>query len=243
LTGPLAIKRSGRETLGDDTTGWHDGYGHLNFRILDDWGLPSMTFRQFLRSSEEMMNTKMNRRIPGSVAIYCVTFIGLLLLPCTVLAQTSAKTSPVIVTNTTANPVPITGRVDVGTPTVKLDPDNNTVRLDPSATRIDFRGVAHNWAIGQTYVLGHVTENYSRIKICVRNAPTSPDQQDVVARVISRNVYDAVFDFEIGRLTAVRGGPAECKVFDLPGYQILVVIEGPLNTAGIVSVGLWGQPN
>ena len=185
----------------------------------------------------------MNKTRRTAFAAFCGLVTVLHLLHATGDAQATTKSLPVTVANTTTNPVPVIGQVNVGTPTVKLDPNNNTVRLERSVNRIDFIGFNHNWAEGQTYVISHLTENYSRLKICVKNAPTSSSNQDVIARVISRNVYTVAFDFELDSLYAPRGGPGNCKVYDFPGYQIIVGIEGPLNTAGTVSVGLWGQPN
>ena len=173
------------------------------------------------------------------------------------------ETKPVVVVNTPDNPVPVTGSVQVtntptvearqsgpwnvaleGTPTFKIDPNNNTVRMDPSVRAIDFHGFSHNWGQGQIYGVTQYTQHYSRLKVCVKNSPTGLGLQDALVKVLSRNLNgENISDFEIGRFFAPRSGAAVCNVHDLPGWLTVVSIESEVNTAGTVSLGLFGQPN
>lgn len=173
--------------------------------------------------------------------------ISLLQLQSGVLAQSGSgtKTTPVVVTNTPTVEARQSGSWNValeGTPTFKIDPNNNTVRLDPSAKPIEFHGYSFDWFQGRIFGLSQSTLNYSRLKVCVQHEPTGLVQQDAIVSVRSRILLATnSFVFDIGRFAAPAYSPA-CNVYELPGPSIIVSIEG-VNTSGTVSVGLFGQSN
>ena len=175
--------------------------------------------------------------------------LGLTQLQNDIFAQTGSgtKTTSVVVTNTPTVEARQSGPWTValeGTPTFKIDPNNNTVRLDPSVRPVDFFGSLFDWTQGRFFAVTQSTQQYSRLKVCVQNEPTGQIRQDALVRVLSRNpTFGREWTFEIDRFTAPQLAGAACKVYDLPGGITTVSIEGELNTSGSVSVGLWGQPN
>ena len=97
----------------------------------------------------------MKKNILATFAIFCVSLVGLTLLSGTARAQSATKTTVVTVTNTTCNPVPVTGGVAItNTPTVQLDQSANTVKIDPNSnvctTCSAKRGA--DWSSGTVYV-------------------------------------------------------------------------------------------
>jgi hypothetical protein len=171
-------------------------------------------------------------------------------------AQGQRQDMPVIVTNTTANPVPVTGQVNIntlpavdakqsgawnvgiaGTPTVKLDATDNTVRLD---RRLNYQRVeTFTWSgQGSEAVTTNFTDEFSKIRVCVAHTGPNPIQVNVFSLVSDATdpaVYFTYDAFIIGSPNTV------CKIYELPGESTQVLLSNTgHNATGIARVALVG---
>lgn len=172
------------------------------------------------------------------------------------------KAAPVNVTNTTANPVPVSGGVAVtntptvdarqsgawnvgitGTPTVQLDPTANTVKLDSNANTVKLersrsyqRAEEVIWTgQGQDAWTTNFSNEFEKVSVCV--AHTGPSQIQV-------NVYSFVAGsehaFYFTRDVFVIGSPnTVCKLYELMGsaFQVQILNTGN-NASGLARVGI-----
>src|SRR5437868_3541099 len=93
----------------------------------------------------------MKRKGSNTYTIICaVVFVGLLMLQTSARAQQSSKNTPVVVTNTNANPVPVAGSVTTAArPTVQL---LNAINAEVLA------GELRMWKID--------VRNFSKVRVC-----------------------------------------------------------------------------
>ena len=170
--------------------------------------------------------------------------IAVALVPTTASAQ---KAAPVVVTNTTASPVPVTGGVAVtntptvdakqsgawnvgitGTPTVKLGP-HERIQINRNSVS---NSETFSWT-GQGSVFSFQwTEPLERARLCVANGGPNP----VVANV---NALIGEQEFNLDQFQVANN--VVCRVFDIPGaYLYVTVYNTGGNTTGNVRVGYWG---
>jgi hypothetical protein len=191
-------------------------------------------------------------RILAIVAI----FGGLTLLQTVAPAQRPA--SPVEVTNTTANPVPVTGGVAItnsptvdarqsgqwnvgisGTPTVQLDPAANIVRV---ARAKSYQRAEETIWTGQASDAWTTngTDLFDKISVCVAHSAPNAIQVNVFSLVVD-SAGGSSFFFTRDRF--VIGSPdTVCKLYDLLGgsTQVQVLNTGNNNT-GMTRVGIVGR--
>jgi hypothetical protein len=171
-------------------------------------------------------------------------------------AQAQRQDAPVVVTNTTANPVPVTGQVNVGTlpavdakqsgvwnvgitgtPTVKLDSTTNTVQVERGLNYQ--RTEAISWTgQGSEAFTTNFTDKFSQIRVCVAHTGPNPIQVNVFSLISDAThpsafvTYDA---FIIGSPNTV------CKIYELPGASTQVLLSNTgNNTTGIARFALIG---
>lgn len=177
--------------------------------------------------------------------------LSLTILFCLVLGQAAAlaqKSSNVTVTNTTSNPVPVSGGVAVTSmPGVQIDPSSNTVKLDPnantvrlaqnSAVNVATSTIANvetfNWT-GQPSVFSFQwTERLSKARLCV--AHTGANQVVIGVNSVIGNTEFTIDQFSIVSPNTV------CRIYDVPGSYLYVTAHNTGgNAAGLVRIGYWG---
>lgn len=180
-----------------------------------------------------------------SLTSMATTFLCFLLMSATALSQ---KTSNVTVTNTAADPVPVTGSVSVTTiPGVQLDPNGNTVKLDSNANTVRLAQNAavniatstianvesFNWT-GQSSVFSFQwTERLSKARVCV--AHTGANQIVIGVNSLIGESEFAIDQFSIASPNTV------CRIYEIPGEYLYVRAHNTgANAAGLVRIGYWG---
>ncbi|SRR6266545_2308023 len=175
------------------------------------------------------------------VAVFLFS-IGIFVTP----AQGQRTEIPVVVTNTTANPVPVTGQISIGTlpavdakqsgiwtvgiagtPTVKVDRVPNYQRLET----VTWSGQASEaWTT-------NYTDRFSKFRVCVAHTGPNPIQVNIYSYIYD-GTNAAYFTYDI----FVIGSPnTVCKVYDLPGASIQVQLANTgNNTSGIARFALVG---
>ena len=161
-------------------------------------------------------------------------------------AQGQKPETPVIVTNTTANPVPVTGQVNIGTlpavdakqsglwtvgiagtPTVQVDRRPNSQRVET----VTWSGQ------GSEAFTTNSTDRFSKLRVCVAHTGPNPIQVNVFS-LISDGTNAAFFTYD----AYVIGSPnTVCKVYELPGVSTQVqLLNTGNNTSGIARFALVG---
>jgi len=161
-------------------------------------------------------------------------------------AQGQRMETPVVVTNTTANPVPVTGQVNIGTlpavdakqsgswtvgitgtPTVQVDREQNYQRVET----VSWTGQ------GSEAWTTNYTDRFSKFRVCVAHTGPNPIQVNVYS-YLSGSTSSAYFTYDI----FVIGSPnTVCRVYDLPGASVQVQLANTGgNTSGIARFALVG---
>lgn len=186
------------------------------------------------------------------------------------VAQPAPKGAPVVVQNTTTNPVPVTGGVTVtNTPTVQIDPNANVVKLDPSATpgvqvvssqsspvyivpiaplpiKRDtgtegrhFVGAAQDWSTSTADLHAYSDDGQpyaSKVWACVSNKAPQPVEVSVYTLIgWGSTLDDEYFSLDHFQLPANNDS---CKVYDVPGFYIEVIVQAIANTTGRAVIGI-----
>jgi hypothetical protein len=221
---------------------------------------------EFDRRRKRKMNNKSKKTVNRNIFRTVLTVIGVFVLGLTHLhgtanAQGSGKSAPVVVTNTTANPVPVTGGVAVtnsaanpvpvavtgtpvvnasqngtwnvgiaGTPTVKIDPDANTIKLPQKENIANVE--SFNWTGQQSVFSFQWAAPLDKIRVCVANGGLNT----VVANI---NTVIGTTQFNLDQFQVSQN--VVCRVFDAPGsYLYVTVYNTGANNTGNVRVGYWG---
>lgn len=154
--------------------------------------------------------------------------------------------TPVIVTNTSANPVPVTGQVNIGTlpsvdakqsglwtvgitgtPTVQVDRRTNYQRVET----VTWSGQ------GSEAFTTNSTDRFSKLRVCVAHTGPNPIQVNVFS-LVSDGTNAAFFTYD----AFVIGSPnTVCKIYELPGASTQVLLSNTgNNTSGIARLALAG---
>ena len=161
-------------------------------------------------------------------------------------AQAQKPDTPVVVTNTAANPVPVTGQVNVGTlpavdakqsglwtvgitgtPTVQVERRSNYQRVET----VTWSGQ------GSEAFTMNSTEKLSKFRVCVAHTGPNPIQVNVFS-LVSDGSNAAFFTYD----AFIIGSPnTVCKVYELPGVSIQVLLSNTgNNTSGIARFAFVG---
>ena len=199
----------------------------------------------------------MKHNIFGMFSI--IAGILILCLQGTTIAQKATGTAPVTVTNTTANPVPVTGTVAAtitgtvevtNTPTVNAKQSGNwsvdilgtpTVKVAPAGGV--FTGKYQYWtdSVADVRVFSKSDDEapYSKVWVCVKNAAPQPIGVHIFT-FIPYPGHDPVdlnkIYFELDSFALPTGN--SCKVYDAPGYYVQAIAQANGNTSGYVSIGI-----
>jgi len=195
----------------------------------------------------------MDTKEPTAFAI----IIGIFLL-CLALFNTTIqaqKNAPVTVTNTTANPVPVSGAVVItnvpmvdaysrqsgdwtvsiaGTPTVRIDPEREVITRRPESL---LNVETYNWTGQERHFFFQSSSRLSQARVCIHHQATNPIQ--IVVRSSIGIGDDGIFDIDNYQINTPS---TVCKVYDAPGQTLLVYANnlGLLNTTGKVRFGFVG---
>jgi hypothetical protein len=172
--------------------------------------------------------------------------VAVCLLASVAHAQGQRQETPVTVTNTAANPVPVTGQVNIGalpaidakqngpwtvgitgTPTVQVDRETNYQRVETVT-----------WAgQGTEAWTTNYTDKFSKFRVCVAHTGPNPIQVNIYS-FVSGSTSAAYFTYDI----FVIGSPnTVCRVYDLPGASIQVQLANTGgNASGIARFALVG---
>jgi hypothetical protein len=159
--------------------------------------------------------------------VYTVFFVGLVMLQSSASAQQGSKNTPVIVTNTNANPVPVTGSVTTASrPTVQL---LNAINAEVLA------GEQRVWKID--------VRNFSKIRVCTipREGGSFPVYiTDLPLASDGQSFGDGVF------LAAAGGENLAlynfCQILDvLPNSDIYLTVQNTSEVTARGNVKVWGQ--
>ena len=195
------------------------------------------------------------------IVAFGIVLIGLTQLLGTANAQELlGPVRPVVVVNTPDKPVPVTGSVQIsgglqvtntptvdarqsgpwsvavsGTPTVGIDPDNNTVRVARNGTRL-----VSNRNIG--YFSDSITPNivdiseYSKVRIQFANSGNSDVQVTIFSQDLSALPQVYLFEYEVFTVPAL--GRVN-KLYDTLGTMVNMQFTSSGN--GSVRVGVFGN--
>jgi hypothetical protein len=183
-------------------------------------------------------------------SISYITVCGLILFTLLSIPVQAQKAAPVTVVNTTQNPVPVQGSVQVtNTPSVQIDPNANTVKLDPATNVVKLDPSASNlvnlrrnqianvetfnWT-GQTSVFSFQwAEPLAKARMCVAHTGANAVVVNVNSVIGSQEF--TIDSFQIASPNTV------CRVYDIPGSYLYVTVHNVgSNNAGLVRVGYWG---
>ena len=192
---------------------------------------------------------------PLLAAAACILAVGIHVTQ----AQPPRPDAPVVVTNTSSNPVPVSGQVNIGTlpavdarqsgawnvgitgtPTVKLDPTANTVRVD---RRENFqRAETVNWS-GQpdeAFTMNG-TDRFSKMRVCIAHTGPNPIQVNVFSLVIPSDGQGAPLFFTYDAFV-IPSPNTVCRIYELPGGSTQVKISNTgNNTSGLTRFALVGN--
>jgi hypothetical protein len=162
------------------------------------------------------------------------------------LAQGGGGTreQPVVVTNTTANPVPVAGGVSItNTPTVKLDPNENIVRIGRSTTVL---------LLTETFLIPNGTHTpelmidtaeYETIRVCTSFSIGAPANVSIntlsteATGFVTRHRLDSFTAPENSGSTGVLSSGV-CRAFVAPGTRMSIQVR---NVQGSVGIAVWGR--
>ena len=183
--------------------------------------------------------------------IVAMIFAGVV-IACASQQISAQRAAPVNVTNTTANPVPVSGGVSVtntptvdarqsgtwnvgisGTPSVKLDATANTVKVERATSYQRAEEVIWTGQGQDAWTTNFA--NTEKVSVCVAHTGPSAIQINVYSLVIgSEHAFFFTRDiFVIGSPNTV------CKLYDLMGsaFQVQILNTGN-NTTGLARVGI-----
>lgn len=164
--------------------------------------------------------------------------------------------SPVLVVNKPANPIPVAGEVNIGTipavdakqsgtwnvgvtgtPTVKLDPNANTVKVDRRENVERVQTV--NWT-GQPddAVTTNSTDRFSKMRVCIAHAAPNAIQVNVFS-LLSDSFEPTASAFFTYDAFVITTPSTVCRTYDLPGVSVQVKITNTGNNAsGLTRFGI-----
>lgn len=211
------------------------------------------------------MTLKKHSFIVFTISIVCA------LAALTVGAQTDeplGPTKPVVVVNTPANPVPVTGQLNIGniptvdarqsgpwivgisgTPTVKLDPTANTVQFASRGTNLVFdSGVLNYSEDGNSLTFGPLdVRAFSKIRVGINNMGFHDIDIFVRTSLVDSNPHLGN-SFSVDRFSVEdsegdmdRGGPSISKVYEVVGTKLFVTVSFRNQTEGQYRIAVFGN--
>jgi hypothetical protein len=198
-------------------------------------------------------------------AVFCLAAPGALNAQ---IEEPIGPPKPVVVTNTTANPVPVTGQLNIGntptvdarqsgswivgingTPTVKLDPTANTVQFTPRGTKLVFdSGVLIYSEDGTSLTFGPLDISaYSKIRLGVNNMGFHDIDIIVRTALVDSNPHLGNA-FSVDRFSVEdsegdfdRGGPSVSKLYEVVGTKLFVTVSFRGQTEGQYRIAVFGN--
>lgn len=174
---------------------------------------------------------------------------------------------PVIVTNTAANPVPVSGQISIGnmpavdarqsgiwnvgingTPTVKIDPTANTIQFTPRGTKLVFDSGSLVYSEdGASLTFGPLDVSaYSKIRLGVNNSGFHDIDIFVRTSLVDSNPHLGNA-FSIDRFSVEdsegdfdRGGPSVSKLYEVVGTKLFVTVSFRGQTEGQYRIAVFG---
>jgi len=197
------------------------------------------------------------RRSNSSAIICAVFFVALALLQTSADAQSGTKSAPVTVTNTTANPVPVTGGVAItntpsvdarqsgtwnvgiaGRPTVGIDPGQNTVTATSGASVLVLSRI-FSFPFS-SHGVDLVIES-SKARVCANNTGNNNAIDVDINAVIPPLGEQAGFLIRMDNFTVPAGGFV-CKVYEvMPIVTSIDIFNQNVNTTGQVKLAIFRQ--
>ena len=177
-------------------------------------------------------------------------------------------TRPVVIFNTPANPVSVSGQITIenmpavdarqsgawsvgilGTPTVRLDPNANTIQFTPRATRLVFdSGELVYSEDGTSLTFGPLdVSTYSKIRLGVNNMGSHDIDIFVRTSLVDANPnlgnafsVDS-FSVEDSLGSIVRGGPSVSKLYEVVGTKLFITVSFRNETEGKYRIAVFGN--
>ena len=188
----------------------------------------------------------MNYNSLRTLVITCGMFLVGLALQNTAQAQGGGGTRelPVVVTNTTANPVPVAGGLAItNTPTVKLDPNENAVRIARTATMQILSETFSSASGGTTPEWMIDTAEFETIRVCASFSIGIP--ATVYIRTLSTDASGFVTRHRLDQFTAPENPGSTgvlssgiCRTFVASGTRVSIQVT---NVQGYVGIAAWGR--
>jgi hypothetical protein len=175
---------------------------------------------------------------------------------------------PVVVVNTPANPVPVSGQISIGnmpavdarqsgtwnvgingTPTVKIDPTSNTIQVAPRGTKLVFdSGLLVYSEDGSSLRFGPIDVSaFSKIRLGVSNGGFHHIDIFVRTSLVDSNpmlengfTLDS-FSVEDSEGDFDRGGPSVTKLYEVVGTKLFVTVSFRGQTEGRYRIAVFGN--
>lgn len=182
------------------------------------------------------------------------------------VAQTSdpaGPTKPVVVVNTSANPVPVTGtvtgtvtgsvsitnaptvKIDSAANTIKIDSGSNTVKIDPTANKVEVDGGStdqllylndYDFRANLLTGIGPIdVSKYKQIRVVALLYPSS--EGDLGFDVATILPDGSVLALDPSGDSSLSPGERYSRVFDVPGKSIKILLgAGPGQRVGRIAI-------
>lgn len=195
------------------------------------------------------------------VSVFGLMFVGLLLSQVANGQTPVGEPRPVVVVNSASNPIPVTGSVTgsveisntatvnakqsgpwsvslADSPTVKIDPDNNTVKLAHSGTELVFLDSrAYPDSNGKIDIGSFDIRPFAKVRLQLLNSGSS--DIDVTISSADLSNLPSVYLFENETVT-VHAGERFNKLYDTLGTWALVSVRSH-SASGTVQLAVFGS--
>ena len=162
--------------------------------------------------------------------------------------EPAGPTKPVVVVNTPANPVPVTGTITgnvtitntptvgaqqsglwnvgiLGTPTVKIDPNNNSVVVAPKSTQLLLNTGFYDVSAGGYPALGPFNVGqFSKIRVAALNLSTSDGSFNIIASAVLPG--GTILSLDGANFVTLQPGQTFTRVYEVPGQTIQINVQG-----------------
>lgn len=181
------------------------------------------------------------RRSRKPAVVLAALLVGAAVFTTTADAQ---KSAPVAVTNTTANPVPVTGSVSVtNSPTVRIDQQTNTVRVAATMTKtLLFQYFEFTGGFSQAIYDLDVAP-YEKVRVCFTNRGFLETRSAVAVSIYNGRMLEngvVGFEFTLDSFLlpeAPRYSPyTTCKMFEVAGTALSIAAQSDGKTSILVGV-------
>jgi hypothetical protein len=207
------------------------------------------------------MEEKMSRISLKVVSVFGTLVVGLVLSQFANGQTPVGEPRPVVVVNSASSPVPVTGTVTgtveisntatvnatqsgpwnvslLGTPTVKIDPDNNTVKIAGNGTALVFLDTRSYPDSNGKIDIGSIDiRQYSKVRVQVVNSGGS--DVDMTVSTADLSALPSVYLFENETVT-VGANSRFNKVYDTLGTWVLFSVRSH-GGSGSVQLAVFGS--